>query len=258
MNWQQKKDNGNRLFGEGRFAEAVNEYTNAIIAAPAEVVLFTNRALCYTKLGNYFMAETDCRKALELDNKNSKAYYLLGKCCLEAANYDEAIRAYTKALDYSKENAKTRQYHDEVFDGLYISKKRKWFQQYGEYAKKLENLRKTCGQLLRQNGDPDNVDDDLSMLEAVFMERNETISNYEIPDSFCCGISMEVMKDPVVTPSGNSYDRRIILRHLREIGTFDPVSRERMTESDLITNLALRGIIREFFDKRPWAYPEKS
>ena len=36
-----------------------------------------------------------------------------------------------------------------------------------------------------------------------------------VPDRFCCKISMDVMMDPVVTPSGVTYERSSLREHLR-------------------------------------------
>ena len=37
----------------------------------------------------------------------------------------------------------------------------------------------------------------------------------EVPDYLCGKISFEIMKDPVITPSGITYDRKDIEEHLQ-------------------------------------------
>ena len=37
----------------------------------------------------------------------------------------------------------------------------------------------------------------------------------DVPDYLCGKISFEIMKDPVITPSGITYDRKDIEQHLQ-------------------------------------------
>lgn len=37
----------------------------------------------------------------------------------------------------------------------------------------------------------------------------------DVPDCMCGRISFELMRDPVITPSGITYDRKDILEHLQ-------------------------------------------
>ena len=64
-----------------------------------------------------------------------------------------------------------------------------------------------------------------------------------MPDYFVDLISFEVMTDPVITPSGITYERSAILEHLEKVGMFDPLSRSRLTAYDLVPNIALKGFI---------------
>ncbi|KAI4979438.1 hypothetical protein ZWY2020_016191 [Hordeum vulgare] len=47
-----------------------------------------------------------------------------------------------------------------------------------------------------------------------------------VPDYLCCQITFEIFRDPVITPSGVTYERAILIEHLRKVGNFDPVTRE--------------------------------
>ena len=37
----------------------------------------------------------------------------------------------------------------------------------------------------------------------------------DVPDYLCGKISFEIMRDPVITPSGITYDRKDIIEHLQ-------------------------------------------
>ena len=59
--------------------------------SPHEAVLFTNRALCHLKLGQWTLVVEDCQKALQLDSILVKAHFFLGQALIELENYDDAI-----------------------------------------------------------------------------------------------------------------------------------------------------------------------
>lgn len=61
------------------------------------------------------------------------------------------------------------------------------------------------------------------------------------------------MRDPVITPSGITYDRPSIIAHLRQVGHFDPLSRKPLTEDQLIPNLSMKEVVQAFIDENPWA-----
>jgi len=67
---------------------------------------------------------------------------------------------------------------------------------------------------------------------------------------------MELMGDPVITPSGHSYERRHITRYLTDHKKEDPKTRETLRVADLRPNLALRESIEAFVKGNPWALEE--
>jgi len=64
------------------------------------------------------------------------------------------------------------------------------------------------------------------------------------PAPFFCPITGEVMKDPVVDPEGNSYERAAIEEWLKRERT-SPLTRSPLTEEQLAPNRALRDAIEE-------------
>ena len=75
----------------------------------------------------------------------------------------------------------------------------------------------------------------------------------EVPDYLCGKISFEIMQDPVITPSGITYDRKDIDEHLQRVGHFDPVTRTPLTANQLIPNLAMKEVIDNFLAENEWA-----
>ena len=109
-----------------------------------------------------------------------------------------------------------------------------------------------------------------------------------MPDYLFGNISFEILRDPVISPSGITYTRRAVLgvprrtrysalaltcrrdsnlsyvpsrgwasryerssviEHLHRVGHFDPVTRIHMKESDLIPNLIMKEVIDDFIER---------
>ncbi|KAI2382017.1 hypothetical protein LOY88_006389 [Ophidiomyces ophidiicola] len=73
-----------------------------------------------------------------------------------------------------------------------------------------------------------------------------------VPDYLIDSISFEIMHDPVVTPSGQSFDRVSIFKHLQQ-NSFDPITRVPMSIKDLRPNYSLKAACEEFLEKNGWA-----
>jgi STIP1 family protein 1 len=65
-----------------------------------------------------------------------------------------------------------------------------------------------------------------------------------------------VFREPVITPSGCSYERSALLEHLAKVGSWDPISRAPMTQSDVTLNVGLRNAVQFYLDSHPWAWAE--
>jgi hypothetical protein len=67
----------------------------------------------------------------------------------------------------------------------------------------------------------------------------------QCPDSFFCAITSELMVDPVIDKEGHSYERAAIEQWLHMNQT-SPITRERLSTSDLFPNRALKDGIAAF------------
>eukprot|EP01125_Pyxidicula_operculata_P021810 TRINITY_DN865_c3_g1_i1.p1 TRINITY_DN865_c3_g1~~TRINITY_DN865_c3_g1_i1.p1 ORF type:complete len:728 (+),score=208.85 TRINITY_DN865_c3_g1_i1:36-2219(+) len=110
-----------------------------------------------------------------------------------------------------------------------------------------------------------NVSTDDSALESLLQELKNPLSkpkefkdveeknradpiHHDFPEHFCCPITSSIMKDPVMTPSGHTYERETILVHLSRNQT-DPLTNEPLTMNDLIPNRALKNAISDYCEK---------
>lgn len=67
-----------------------------------------------------------------------------------------------------------------------------------------------------------------------------------IPKDFCCPISLDLMRDPVIVSTGQTYDRASISRWLEEGHCSCPQTGQMLTHTRLIPNRALRGLITQW------------
>ncbi|XP_054707169.1 E3 ubiquitin-protein ligase CHIP-like [Uloborus diversus] len=265
------KEQGNRLFSARKFEDAVSCYSKAIILNPQIPTYFTNRALCYLKLHQWELACQDCRRALELDCTSVKGHFFFGQALLELENYDEAIKYFQRASDLAKDQS--RNFGDDIACQLRIAKKKRWTVQEDKridqeielqtYLNKLiledkerqltmlENLGvKSKNEISRLTERYDNYQHELN---SMFEKLDERRMKREVPDYLCGKISFDIMREPVITPSGITYDRKDIEEHLQRVGHFDPVTRTPLVQEQLIPNLALKEVVDAFIAENEWA-----
>jgi STIP1 family protein 1 len=269
------KERGNKLYQAQRYDDAITSYTAAIMRDNTDPTYFTNRALCYLQTKKWDQAETDCRRALELDQKNIKANYFLGKICIQHGRHDEAIKALTRATEFAS-NQKAS-YGDDITNMLRQARRERFkidedkrINQEIElqsYLNRLidQDIENNVKEILdKQNGDDIKSDEkidelqtkgrkDKEMLNSIFAQVDDRRRRREIPDYLCGKISFELLKDPVITPSGITYDRSDIKEHLHRVGHFDPITRVPLTVEQLIPNLAMKEVLDTFITENEWA-----
>ena len=97
------------------------------------------------------------------------------------------------------------------------------------------------------------ADKSVAEVNALFAKVDDRRQKREVPDYMCGKISFEILKDPVITPSGITYDRRDITEHLERVGHFDPVTRTKLTQDMLIPNYAMKEVVDDFVSKNEWS-----
>lgn len=96
--------------------------------------------------------------------------------------------------------------------------------------------------------------DRLRTMEEVFDKAGAPDRPGEVPDYLCCQISMDIFRDPVITPSGVTYERSILLEHLCKVGKFDPITRATLHPEQVAPNLAVKDAVQTFLSQNGWAY----
>ncbi|KAK8984609.1 hypothetical protein V6N11_047829 [Hibiscus sabdariffa] len=67
-----------------------------------------------------------------------------------------------------------------------------------------------------------------------------------IPKDFCCPISLDLMTDPVIISTGQTYDRRSIVRWMEEGHCTCPKTGQMLIHTRLVTNRALKNLIMQW------------
>jgi len=266
------KDQGNKQFAARNFDGAIDSYTLAIIKNSNVPHYYTNRALCYLNQKRWPQAVQDARQALEKDPNLVKGHFYLGKALLERESLDEAIKHLHRANDLAKEQKLN--FGDDIAVQLRIARKKRWniqeekrIQQEIELQtyltrlivedrdRKIEELRNT-GEDVDVLVEKVEVETDRNMdeLHSLFAKVDERRQKRDVPDYMCGKISFEILKDPVITPSGITYDRKDIEEHLTRVGHFDPVTRTKLTQDLLIPNYAMKEVVDDFIVNNEWAH----
>lgn len=194
-------------------------------------------------------------------------------------NYSEAIKAYKQADKIVKEH--NYNVGDDICSLLRQAQREKFMQDENERTQRLQNIEKLIEKvkpfLLNQNvaslnqagpstevgpssGDAiENSESasseglqELKLLEEFLQQAKNNAVRPPPPDAIYGKISFELMHDPVITPSGVTYDRINILEHLARVGHFDPLTRQPLKAEYLVTNYALKELIDDFIEKNPW------
>jgi STIP1 family protein 1 len=220
--------------------------------------------MCARRVGDWGRVKDDCEKALQFDKYNTKAGYLLGQFHCDKCEFRQAIDFFEQAVEMSSRQGKPKSFTMEVTQALRRAKKEFHKVQEAKREKKLTSMREFMLSSLQEHrsmtqerGDPESVSqelaDDYIASFLGLIEESCSKRQHEVPDALCCPISMEIVQDPVVTPSGLSYERKCLEEHLRK-SNIDPITRKPLSASQLIANTALKQAADLYLDENPWAF----
>lgn len=270
---EERKRVGNEMFGKGKLGAAIEAYSEAIMFAPSEPVLYTNRAMCHRKKESWAAVMSDCRKALGLDDGSIKGHYLLGVALDAEGQFVDAASHLFRALELCKD--RTVSYKEDIQRAMLQAKRRQWESTSAQAEMEIGTTHRVLTQLVRVHYEAERhrlsqdasgagtsasaeLQREAAMVEAVTQESVEALRQRRgpgrVPDYLCCKITMEVMLDPVTTPDGITYEKSSILEHLQKVGNFDPVTRRTLEPTQLVPNLALKEAIGSYLELNPWAY----
>jgi STIP1 family protein 1 len=262
---EHSKHQGNLLFQKQKYAAACELYTEAILQSEQKWhVPYLNRAMANEKRLRWKEAKEDLEKCLKLDHDNVKATYHLGVfvCMLPEEiedNYKKGAEILEKSLFLARE------YDESQVDLIWRSLAKSKYMEHCEKAKERRKVYESLEAKLSHPGFVPLTEDDARVLRERVNEAKEKDERKQAPDAFCCPLSLEMYREPVVSPSGNSYERSAIEQYIkqqhekygREKKVADPLQPDcSITLDSLHPNIALRNIVREYLREHPSSWGE--
>ncbi|BDA47764.1 DnaJ homolog subfamily C member 7 [Coccomyxa sp. Obi] len=107
--WLQHKERGDQAFRTGHYSDAVTFYSDAVNACNSSSLtdrakLFANRALAFQRAGEWQQCLKDGMSALSSDSKYVKGWWRLGTALAALDMKEEALQAFTCALELDPSN----------------------------------------------------------------------------------------------------------------------------------------------------------
>ncbi|XP_062203599.1 protein spotted leaf 11 [Phragmites australis] len=95
-------------------------------------------------------------------------------------------------------------------------------------------------------------------IASKLMDSNGDPRPVTIPDEFRCPISLELMKDPVIVATGQTYERACIEKWLGSGHHTCPTTQQRMANTTLTPNYVLRSLIAQWCEVNGMEPPKRS
>ncbi|MFY0600688.1 MAG: tetratricopeptide repeat protein [Cyclobacteriaceae bacterium] len=96
---------GDELFDQGKYKEAIEEYSRDIESSSSNIKTVYSRGRAYQELGDLAKAEADFASIVKMDDKNINAKMSLSKLYYEKELYNKAVIWAEQALDINENTA---------------------------------------------------------------------------------------------------------------------------------------------------------
>ncbi|XP_064466243.1 dnaJ homolog subfamily C member 7-like isoform X5 [Ornithodoros turicata] len=100
-----KKEEGNELYKQKKYEEALRLYTEAIGLSPESAAYYANRAACYMMTSSYRPALEDSQKAVRLDPNFVKGHLREAKCHVALGDPSAATRSIQRVKELDPTNS---------------------------------------------------------------------------------------------------------------------------------------------------------
>lgn len=90
----------------------------------------------------------------------------------------------------------------------------------------------------------------------ITMKQDQSLNPVQIPSDFCCPLSLELMTDPVIVASGQTYERAYIRKWIDLGLTICPKTRQTLAHSNLIPNYTVKALIANWCEMNNVKLPD--
>ncbi|KAH6760906.1 RING/U-box superfamily protein with ARM repeat domain-containing protein [Perilla frutescens var. hirtella] len=124
----------------------------------------------------------------------------------------------------------------------------------------LEKLKENAEQA-DKSSEVDYIDQMIALVShmhdlLVMVKQSETCNPVAIPPDFCCPLSLELMTDPVIVASGQTYERAFIRRWIDLGLTVCPKTRQTLAHTNLIPNYTVKALIANWCESNNVKLPD--
>lgn len=124
----------------------------------------------------------------------------------------------------------------------------------------LEKLKENAEQA-EKNGEAEYIDQMIALVThmhdcLVLMKQSQSCSPVPIPADFCCPLSLELMTDPVIVASGQTYERAFIRKWIDLGLTVCPKTRQTLVHTNLIPNYTVKALIANWCESNHVKLPD--
>lgn len=124
----------------------------------------------------------------------------------------------------------------------------------------LEKLKENAEQA-EKNEEVDYLDQLLALVtymheRLVLLKQSESYNTVQIPADFCCPLSLELMTDPVIVASGQTYERAFIRKWIDLGLTVCPKTRQVLAHTNLIPNYTVKALVAHWCESKGVKLPD--
>jgi stress-induced-phosphoprotein 1 len=115
---EEHKEKGNEHFKNGKWTDAIEEYSESLKRDPTNYRVYSNRAACYTKLMDWTRGMEDCDKCLAIDPLFVKVYIRKAKIQHFLKHYHKALETCEKGLALDPKNSELLQARQQTTNSI--------------------------------------------------------------------------------------------------------------------------------------------
>lgn len=252
------KEQGNKALANNDVEGAIEFYSRAIEEDNSQSIFYSNRAIAYKRLGQIDKAMDDTQSAIEIDEKNIKAQFVMALCQLIKGQRAADARMVAKGEKRLRNahgmcrSQKKDQFEKKIYKFILRARKLKFVLEERERLRDLEVFYQTA--LAKINSDAGlSAGEKKRKTELLdrFIDRDRY--DYKIESFFFCPLSGDLLLDPAITKFGNTFQRE----HLEEfvkVHRRDPTAGHALAPAEIYPNLAMRDAVETFLQENPWAF----